>query len=141
MEIPETDSRGQAEKHSRRRSEEQIRKESDEAVQDVIDRDKHADTLLEMAERIKNEEPKKEKKGSLDKKTLWHDVSEKPLPTDGVEMAWILALKDDGCSINQLVINTVDELWENVVEDYNIQKWLYQEDLFAEKSKEGGQHE
>ena len=34
---------------------EQIRKESDEAVQEVIDRDKHAETILEMAEQIKKE--------------------------------------------------------------------------------------
>ena len=37
------------------KAEEQIRKESDEAVQDVIDRDKNADTLLDMAEQIKKE--------------------------------------------------------------------------------------
>ena len=37
------------------KTEEQIRKESDEAVQEVIDRDKHADTLLDMAEQIKKE--------------------------------------------------------------------------------------
>ena len=37
------------------KTEEQLRKESDEAVQDVIDRDKHADTLLDMAEQIKKE--------------------------------------------------------------------------------------
>ena len=34
---------------------EQLRKESDEAVQEVIDRDKHAETLLDMAEQIKKE--------------------------------------------------------------------------------------
>ena len=34
---------------------EQLRKESDEAVQEVIDRDKHAETLLGMAEQIKKE--------------------------------------------------------------------------------------
>ena len=34
---------------------EQIRKESDEAVQEVIDRDKHAETLLDIAEQIKKE--------------------------------------------------------------------------------------
>lgn len=37
------------------KAEEQIRKESDEAVQDVIDRDKHAETLLGMAEQIRKE--------------------------------------------------------------------------------------
>ena len=37
------------------KTEEQIRKESDEAVQEVIDRDKHAETLLGMAEQIKKE--------------------------------------------------------------------------------------
>ena len=37
------------------KTEEQIRKESDEAVQEVIDRDKHAETLLDMAEQIKKE--------------------------------------------------------------------------------------
>ena len=37
------------------KTEEQLRKESDEAVQEVIDRDKHAETLLEMAEQIKKE--------------------------------------------------------------------------------------
>ena len=34
---------------------EQLRKESDEAVQEVIDRDKHAETLIGMAEQIKKE--------------------------------------------------------------------------------------
>ena len=34
---------------------EQLRKESDEAVQEVIDRDKHAETLIDMAEQIKKE--------------------------------------------------------------------------------------
>ena len=42
------------------KSEEQLRKESDEAVQEVIDRDKHAETLLEMAEQIKKEGGKDE---------------------------------------------------------------------------------
>ena len=37
------------------KSDEQLSKESDEAVQYVIDRDKHADTLLDMAEQIKKE--------------------------------------------------------------------------------------
>ena len=37
------------------KTEEQLRKESEDAVQEVIDRDKHADTLLEMAEQIKKE--------------------------------------------------------------------------------------
>ena len=37
------------------KTEEQIRKESDEAVQEVIDRDKHAETILGMAEQIKKE--------------------------------------------------------------------------------------
>ena len=37
------------------KTEEQLRKESDEAVQDVIDRDKHAETLIGMAEQIKKE--------------------------------------------------------------------------------------
>lgn len=37
------------------KTEEQLRKESDEAVQEVVDRDKHADTLLDMAEQIKKE--------------------------------------------------------------------------------------
>lgn len=37
------------------KTEEQLRKESDEAVQEVIDRDKHAETLLDMAEQIKKE--------------------------------------------------------------------------------------
>ena len=40
---------------------EQLRKESDEAVQEVIDRDKHADTILEMAEQIKKEGGKDER--------------------------------------------------------------------------------
>lgn len=35
------------------KTEEKLRKESDEAVQEVIDRDKHAETLLDMAEQIK----------------------------------------------------------------------------------------
>lgn len=35
------------------KTEEELRKESDEAVQDVIDRDKHAATILEMGEDIK----------------------------------------------------------------------------------------
>ena len=123
------------------KTEEQLRKESDEAAQEVIDRDKHAETLLDMAEQIKNEEPDKWDKGFLDRKTLWHDSSDKPLPTDGVEAAWILALKDDGFSIEQLVINTVDEEWDKVVEEHNIYKWAYQSDLFSNKAKEGGQHE
>lgn len=42
------------------KTEEQLRKESDEAVQEVIDRDKHAETLLEMAEQIKKEGGKDE---------------------------------------------------------------------------------
>lgn len=37
------------------KSDEQLSKESDEAVQEVVDRDKHADTLLDMAEQIKKE--------------------------------------------------------------------------------------
>lgn len=37
------------------KTDEQLRRESDEAVQEVIDRDKHAETLLEMAEQIKKE--------------------------------------------------------------------------------------
>ena len=37
------------------KTEEQLSKESDEAVQEVIDRDKHAETLLDMAEQIKKE--------------------------------------------------------------------------------------
>ena len=37
------------------KTEDQLRKESDDAVQEVIDRDKHAETLLEMAEQIKKE--------------------------------------------------------------------------------------
>ena len=37
------------------KTEEQLRKESDDAVQEVIDRDKHAETLLDMAEKIKKE--------------------------------------------------------------------------------------
>ena len=40
---------------------EQLRKESDEAVQEVIDRDKHAETILEMAEQIKKEGGKYER--------------------------------------------------------------------------------
>lgn len=42
------------------KSGEQLRKESDEAVKDVIDRDKHADTILDMAEQIKKEGGKDE---------------------------------------------------------------------------------
>lgn len=38
------------------KTEEQLRKESDEAVQEVIDRDKHAATILEMGEHIAKEE-------------------------------------------------------------------------------------
>lgn len=123
------------------KTEEQLRKESDEAVQEVIDRDKHAETLLDMAEQIKKEEPDKGDKFFLDRKTLWNDSSDKPLPTDGVEAACILALKDDCFSIEQLVINTVDEEWDKVVEEHNIYKWAYQRDLFSNKAKEGGQHE
>ena len=37
------------------KTEEQLRNENDEAVQEVIDRDKHAETLLDMAEQIKKE--------------------------------------------------------------------------------------
>ena len=37
------------------KSDEQLSKESDEAVQEVVDRGKHADTLLDMAEQIKKE--------------------------------------------------------------------------------------
>ena len=43
------------------KTEEQLRKESDESVQEVIDRDKHAETLLEMAEQIKKEGGKDER--------------------------------------------------------------------------------
>ena len=43
------------------KTEEQLRKESDEAVQEVIDRDKHAETILEMAEQIKKEGGKDER--------------------------------------------------------------------------------
>ena len=42
------------------KSDEQLIKESDEAIQEVIDRDKHADTLLDMAEQIKKEGGKDE---------------------------------------------------------------------------------
>lgn len=38
------------------KTEEQLRKESDEAVQEVIDRDKHAATIVEMGEQVKKEE-------------------------------------------------------------------------------------
>ena len=38
------------------KTEEQIRKESDDAVQEVIDRDKHAATILEMGKQIRNNE-------------------------------------------------------------------------------------
>lgn len=38
------------------KTDEQIRKESDEAVQEIIDRDKHAATILEMGEHIAKEE-------------------------------------------------------------------------------------
>ena len=38
------------------KTEEQRRKESDEAVQEVIDREKHASTLLDMAEQLKTDE-------------------------------------------------------------------------------------
>lgn len=38
------------------KTEEQLRKESDEAVQEVIDRDEHAATILEMGEHIAKEE-------------------------------------------------------------------------------------
>ena len=37
------------------KTEEQLRKGSGEAVQEVIDRDKHAETLIDMAEQIKKE--------------------------------------------------------------------------------------
>ena len=43
------------------KTEEQLSKESDEAVQEVIDRDKHAETLLEMEEQIKKEGGKDER--------------------------------------------------------------------------------
>lgn len=43
------------------KTEEQLRKESDEAVQEVIDRDKHVETILEMAEQIKKEGGKDER--------------------------------------------------------------------------------
>ena len=43
------------------KTEEQLRNESDEAVQEVIDRDKHAETILEMAEQIKKEGGKDER--------------------------------------------------------------------------------
>lgn len=42
------------------KSDEQLSKESDEAIQEVVDRDKHADTLLDMAEQIKKEGGKDE---------------------------------------------------------------------------------
>lgn len=38
------------------KTEDELRKESDEAVQEVIDRDKHAATILEMGEHIAKEE-------------------------------------------------------------------------------------
>ena len=38
------------------KSEEQLRKESDDAVQEVIDREAHANTLLDMAEQLKRDE-------------------------------------------------------------------------------------
>ncbi len=43
------------------KTDEQLRNESDEAVQEVIDLDKHAETLLEMAEQIKKEGGKDER--------------------------------------------------------------------------------
>ena len=43
------------------KSYEQLSNESDEAVQEVIDRDKHADALLDMAEQIKKEGGKDER--------------------------------------------------------------------------------
>lgn len=42
------------------KSDEQLSKESDEAVQEVVDRDKHADILRDMAEQIKKEGGKDE---------------------------------------------------------------------------------
>ena len=39
----------------RGKSDEQLSKESDDAVHEVVDRGKHADTLLDMAEQIKKE--------------------------------------------------------------------------------------
>ena len=42
------------------KSDEQLSKESDEAVQEVVDRGKHSDTLLDMAEQIKKEGGKNE---------------------------------------------------------------------------------
>lgn len=41
------------------KSEEQLREESDEAVQEVIDRDKHAATILEMGKQVAKEEAEK----------------------------------------------------------------------------------
>lgn len=38
------------------KTEEQLRKESEDAVQEVIDRDKHAATIMEMGEQVKKEE-------------------------------------------------------------------------------------
>lgn len=43
------------------KTEEQLRKETDEAVQEVIDRYKYAETILEMAEQIKKEGGKDER--------------------------------------------------------------------------------
>ena len=43
------------------KSEEELARESDDAVQEVIDRDKHAETILEMGEQVRKEE--EEKKG------------------------------------------------------------------------------
>ncbi len=43
------------------KSEEELAKESEDAVQEVIDRDKHAETVLEMGEQVRKEE--EEKKG------------------------------------------------------------------------------
>lgn len=56
QEYLDRESKRQVEAADAGKSEEQLRKESDEAVQEVIDRDKHAATILEMGEHIAKEE-------------------------------------------------------------------------------------
>lgn len=55
-EYLERASKAANEKADEGKSEEEIAKESEDAVQDIIDRDNHAEMILDMAEQVKKEE-------------------------------------------------------------------------------------
>ena len=64
------------------KTEEQRRKESDEAVQEVIDREKHASTLLDMADQLKTDEGGKDNDWQND----WHFHYTAADPYDALRM-------------------------------------------------------